>query len=107
MQCPRPSPSRPQRAPCSHDRRAGSDDHTLKLWNVNAWLKSKVPSKFNDLTPICIYRGHTGPVTDCCLLNEVVVCMIAMSGEVGFSTFGGGSKERPKTGEGGFGKGLN
>eukprot|EP00667_Euglena_gracilis_P003769 EG_transcript_3781 len=53
---------------------SGSDDHTLRLWNLNPWVKSKgVASTRMDLTPMAIYRGHAGPVTECALLNDCVV----------------------------------
>jgi WD40 repeat protein len=51
----------------------GSDDHTLKLWNVSSWLRGSPLTPRGDLTPIVIYRGHTGVVTSCCVVNDTVV----------------------------------
>lgn len=52
----------------------GSDDHTLRLWNLTGWLKAKPEIVVRtDVTPMCIYRGHTGPVTECAMLNDNMV----------------------------------
>jgi len=50
-----------------------SEDHTLKLWNLNKPITSKRTSSL-DLDPIYSFRGHLGSVLCCEIGNEGETC---------------------------------
>ncbi|TNN16217.1 Striatin [Schistosoma japonicum] len=47
-----------------------SEDHTLKLWNLNKTIQTKKSSMF-DVEPIYTFRGHTSPVLSVAILASL------------------------------------